>query len=78
MTPAKEKEWWHVFGRMVDTKEFGPCVSTLTVHPGKHPRDVETEVKTEGFGTYPYLGSYDHEPTEAERAELRRTIEAAQ
>lgn len=61
--------WWHAFGRVVPEGEFlAGSYHLVVAGPGTiAPHLVEEMGK---LGEVPYLASFDHEPTRAERAGL--------
>jgi hypothetical protein len=70
---VKKKLWWHVYGGVTDeTCQWGADLWVLAIYgeSKKSPKDAVSFVAIHTPWPLTYLQSFDHDPTDAEKAVL--------
>lgn len=68
--------FWHVYGALYEfTRDGEPFIDFTFMTYGPTYMPGNSDVRTQGYPfqgtTFPYLATFDHEPTDAERQALR-------
>jgi hypothetical protein len=67
------ERWWHAYGGVTSDDRWGKNVWALFIlgespkHPEQLAADGKLEITTPSGGTFRYLRSFNHDPTEGEK-----------